>query len=156
MFRASLAPKNRRTNRSPKLQRGIFLCRSLPAKSDFSYLSRGVALPDFESKGDARPRGLRPQWAGELDGTPKPVAASLRRPASRPITVQSGFLQPTNRTAGQKCCVLRETRAESYGSLTGSDRRSNAAMGRISWATALASDGGAIPSHERAAVSRRE
>ena len=38
----------------------------------------------------------------------------------------------------------------------GSDRRSNAAMGRTSWATALTSDGGLIPSNERAAVSRRE
>ena len=53
-------------------------------------------------------------------------------------------------------CVLRKTAAESYGSGTGTDRRSNAALGRTSRAPAQASDGGLIPSNERAAVRRRE
>lgn len=64
--------------------------------------------------------------------------------------------QPTTRTRAEKCCVLRETQPESYGSGTGSDRRSNAAMGRTSWATAPASERGPIPRNERTAVSRRE
>jgi hypothetical protein len=49
--------------------------------------------------------------------------------------------------------VLRKTAAEGYGSLTETDLRSNAAMGRISWATAQACLG-PFPSNERPVVRR--
>jgi hypothetical protein len=60
------------------------------------------------------------------------------------------------RSTRENCCVLQKTAAERYGSGTGTDRRSNAALGRNGRATAQASDGGLIPSNERAAVRRRE
>jgi hypothetical protein len=64
--------------------------------------------------------------------------------------------QKSARESLEKRCVLRETRAERYGGKTGSDRRSNAAMGRTNRATALTSNGGLIPSNERPAAGRRE
>ena len=144
--RRLLSPAARLERRmEPQAPAGIFLCASLPAKSDFHTSSRGCA-----SRGAAPPaRAARLQFGHTIqDG-------QRHRPAGPPFAAKSRpGAGPLNRSGN--AVSLRETRAERYGWKTGSDRRSNAAMGRINWALAPASDGGLIPSNERPAACRRE
>jgi hypothetical protein len=88
--------------------------------------------------------------------------ATMKRAADGRQSLRPTVREPSGRAteltarAAKNSCVLRKTRAERYGSGTGTDRRSNAALGRNSRATAQASARGLIPSYARSAARRRE
>ena len=160
MGNRSPAPRLER-RMEPQAPPGIFLCASAVAKSDFRTCSRGcvgradrgLKPPPLVGAGfGCRSRLMQAGASGQTVERVRPIC----RPRFGPLPAGS---RPAGRRTAEslkKCCVLQETRPERYGSKTGSDRRSNAAMGRINWAIAPASDRGLFPSNERPAAGRRE
>jgi hypothetical protein len=157
--------KKRRTDGAPSSSGASSSDAAFPPSRIFESLSRahepGGCSPPWTENPSRSGRPRVGSFCGErvvCGPALQPALCPRVDPWTRPANCSVNFAQgrPGPRTGAKNRCVLRKTAAERYGSGTGTDRRSNAALGRTSWATAQASDGGLIPSNERAAVRRRE